>query len=79
MKEMDLSPEEMDQSLAHQIMCFPLISVLKAMNRTKVDYFSLDVEGNELEILKTIPFDEVDITVIINALSWYKNTPVSMP
>jgi hypothetical protein len=38
-----------------------------------VDVFSLDVEGNELEVLKTIPFDEVDITVRdANTLS-YKN------
>ena len=28
-----------------------------------VDYFSLDVEGSELDILKTIPFDRVDIKV----------------
>ena len=26
--------------------------------------FSLDVEGSELQILKTIPFDQVDIKVI---------------
>ena len=42
--------------------CFPLESMLLALNRTHVDYFSLDVEGYELEILKTIPFDRVDIT-----------------
>jgi hypothetical protein len=28
-----------------------------------VDYFSLDVEGNELQVLKTIPFDKIDIRV----------------
>ena len=33
------------------------------MGVAKVDYFSLDVEGNEMDILRTIPFDEVDITV----------------
>jgi hypothetical protein len=26
-----------------------------------IDYFSLDVEGAELAILKTIPWDKVDI------------------
>ena len=31
--------------------------------RTTVDYFSLDVEGNELDILRTIPFEEFDIKV----------------
>ena len=44
------------------VYCFPLYSILLAMNQTHVDYFSLDVEGFELEILKTIPFDKLDIT-----------------
>ena len=47
-----------------QMPCFPLYSLLLAMNRTKVDYFSLDVEGVELPILKTIPFDKLDISVL---------------
>jgi hypothetical protein len=33
--------------------------------RTTVDYFSLDVEGNELDILRTIPFDKINIKVKI--------------
>ena len=45
------------------VICFPLFGVLKAINVTKVNYFSLDVEGNEMDILRTIPFDDVDITV----------------
>ena len=45
------------------VMCFPLFGVLRAMNVSKVDYFSLDVEGNEMDILRTIPFDKLDITV----------------
>lgn len=45
------------------VICFPLFGVLKALNVTKVDYFSLDVEGNEMDVLQTIPFDDVDITV----------------
>ena len=45
------------------VLCFPLFGVLKAINVTKVDYFSLDVEGNEMDVLRTIPFDDVDITV----------------
>lgn len=49
--------------VVHEVMCMPLFAVLRALNVTKVDYFSLDVEGNELDILKTIPWDEVEITV----------------
>ena len=30
--------------------CFPLHALLVALNRTTVDYFSLDVEGYELDV-----------------------------
>ena len=33
------------------LQCFPLYSVLKALNQTTVDFLSLDVEGAEYEIL----------------------------
>ena len=35
--------------------------MLLALNQTHVDYFSLDVEGFELDVLKTIPFDKVGV------------------
>ncbi len=35
--------------------------ILKDLDQRKVDYLSLDVEGNELDILKTIPFDKIDV------------------
>ena len=44
--------------------CFTLHSLLLAVGQTEVDYFSLDVEGPELEILQTIPFDKIRIKVI---------------
>ena len=41
---------------------------------TSVDYFSLDVEGNELQILETIPFDKVNIRVsFFSTLTLTKN------
>ena len=43
--------------------CFPLYSILLALNQTTVDYFSLDIEGSELDVLRTIPWDKVDIKV----------------
>jgi hypothetical protein len=46
------------------IPCFPLDALLAALNQTTVDYFSLDVEGYELPILRTIPFDKLDIKVL---------------
>ena len=47
-----------------EVPCFPLESMLLALNTTHVDYWSLDVEGFELDILKTVPFDRLDITVL---------------
>jgi len=45
-------------------LCLPFYSILLAMGNPTVDYFSLDVEGAELPILKTIPWDKVDIKVL---------------
>ena len=44
--------------------CFTLYSMLLALGQAEVDYFSLDVEGPELEILQSIPFDKIKINVI---------------
>ncbi|MCL4130950.1 UNVERIFIED_CONTAM: hypothetical protein GTU68_017446 [Idotea baltica] len=46
------------------VQCFPLLSYLKALNVTTVDYFSLDVEGAEFDILKQIPWKEVNIKTL---------------
>jgi hypothetical protein len=45
------------------VQCLPLWTYMLALNQTTIDYFSLDVEGNELDVLKTIPFDKLDIKV----------------
>lgn len=49
------------------VQCFPLYTFLLALNRTTIDYFSLDVEGAELDVLQTIPWSKVDIKVRIIA------------
>ena len=45
-------------------LCFPLESLLLALNRTHVDYFSLDVEGFELDVLRSLPLGRLHIDVI---------------
>ncbi|CAL4102289.1 unnamed protein product, partial [Meganyctiphanes norvegica] len=47
-----------------EVPCVPLFSLLLALNRTTIDYFSLDVEGAEFSVLKTVPFDKLDIKVL---------------
>lgn len=53
-----------DVPYLYKAQCFPLYSMLIAVGRTQVDYFSLDIEGSELQVLKTIPWHKVDIKVI---------------
>ena len=48
-----------------KVQCFPFHSIMLALGRTDVDLLSLDVEGAELGILKTIPFSEIYIDTIL--------------
>ena len=45
------------------VQCFPLYSVLMALNNPHIDYFSLDIEGAEAAILKTVPWNQVNVTL----------------
>ena len=44
-------------------LCLPFVTILYAIGNPSVDYFSLDIEGVELDVLQTIPWDKVDIKV----------------
>lgn len=46
-------------------LCIPVYILLRAVNMHHINFFSLDVEGAELEILKTIPFDKVKIDLFL--------------
>ena len=48
----------------YKVQCFPLYSLILAAGNPIIDYLSLDIEGAELEVLKTIPFSKVDIRVM---------------
>lgn len=59
-------PEEFSSNRRQiRMQCFPLYSILLALGNPTVDLFSLDIEGAELQVLKTVPWDKVDIKVII--------------
>ena len=47
-----------------KVQCFPIQAVLKAIDSPKVTYFSLDIEGAEYDVLKTIDFDKIDISLL---------------
>ncbi|ELU16778.1 hypothetical protein CAPTEDRAFT_225171 [Capitella teleta] len=43
--------------------CFPIYSILLALEVKHIDYFSLDIEGLEVEILKTFPWGAITVDV----------------
>jgi hypothetical protein len=49
--------KETPSPLTYFVPCFSLNTILTALDITNVDYFSLDVEGNELNVLKSLKFD----------------------
>ena len=53
------------------VVCLPLYTILLAVGNPIVDFFSLDVEGVELDVLKTIPWDLVHIKVSLLANKFY--------
>ena len=62
--EMDKKPSDVSREIPIQpydrqikVQCFPLQSILAALGNPIVDYFSLDIEGAEFEVLKT--FDDI--------------------
>ena len=44
--------------------CFSFGTMMAALNVKRVDYFSLDIEGGEVPVLKTIPWNDVYIDVL---------------
>ena len=54
------------------IPCFTFSSIMDAFGLKSLDYFSLDVEGAEIAILRTIPFDKYPIKIMSIE---YKHSP----
>lgn len=45
--------------------CFPLTTILKAINVNHIDYFTLDVEGGEWDVLEAIDLNKIQIDAFI--------------
>ena len=53
--------------------CFSLNTILRAINITQIDYFSLDVEGAELNVINSIDFERIDIKSLTIEHNGYKD------
>lgn len=48
-----------------KVEAYPLYSILQALNVTKIDFLSLDVEGSELKVLQTVPWDKIKVRLMV--------------
>jgi len=51
--------------LSYDLQCFPLFTMVLALGSPTINYLSLDIEGAEFLVLKSIPWDKVDIEVLV--------------
>ena len=47
-----------------EVHCVPFYSIYNTIGREEIDLFVLDIEGHEVEVLHTIPWDKINIHVI---------------
>jgi len=59
-----LVPQDSPVNGTIELQCLPMASLLLAMGNPTVNYLSLDLEGAELEVIKTIPFKQLNIEVL---------------
>lgn len=45
------------------ILCLPLTSILLALKMTNVDFLSLNIRGSDVNAIKTINFNKIEIKV----------------
>jgi len=61
------------------VICFPLNAIMAALDVFHVDYLSLDVEGPELEILRTVDWTRLRIDVITVEYRVYDGKKIVQP
>merc|ERR1712107_756280 len=56
--------EDQKDGSSMPLQCLPLSTLILALGNPRVDFLSLDIEGAELAVLKTILWDKIDIRTI---------------
>ena len=59
------NPVAPPNSTSINVLCVPVYSILSALKIFTIDLFILDIEGMELPVLKTLPFENLDISVFL--------------
>merc|ERR1719189_600056 len=54
-----------NSAMAVEIPVAPVHALLDCIGRQTIDFWSLDVEGLEGDILKTTPFDKIEVGVLL--------------
>ena len=49
----------------YPVECFPLYSLILALGNPRIDFLSIDIEGAELGVLNTVPWDLVEIELVM--------------
>jgi FkbM family methyltransferase len=57
------------QLMLSKVECYPLYSLMLATSLTVVDFLALDVEGIELQVLSTLPWEKIYIGVCL--MRWF--------
>lgn len=60
--DMETNSKNANNEQVSYIPCFSLNTIMRALGVSKVDYFSLDVEGAEWPIIRSIDYARLDIT-----------------
>ena len=58
-------PGGIDHSELLTMQCMPFYSIIEALGNPRIDFFSLDIDGVDLQVLYTIPWDKVNISVLM--------------
>ena len=58
--------------------CSPLSDMMKLANVTRIDLWSLDVEGFEITVLKGVDFTQVPISVVLIEDFWISNRQLDL-
>ncbi|CAG0898010.1 unnamed protein product [Darwinula stevensoni] len=64
----EMIPGKQGNNEVRNLVCFPLESLLGAIGQHNVDFFSLDIEGLDYDVLSNIPWDILNIQVFINCI-----------